>query len=107
MQESVDCATARLLAALGNEHRLRLVELLAAGERCVCQLTPEFPLDTSVVSRHLAILEAVGAIVARRQGRWTHYRIADRRVLRLVAMARQIAEKRTNRLIKQNIKRVE
>jgi DNA-binding transcriptional ArsR family regulator len=83
---------AEVLAALGSEHRLKIVELLRGGERCVCEITPEFKLDPSVVSRHLAVLEQAGVIVSRRAGRWIHYRIADRRVLRLLEEARRMAE---------------
>jgi ArsR family transcriptional regulator len=83
--------TAEILSALGNEHRLKIVELLRDGERCVCKITPEFKLDPSVVSRHLAILEQSGVIVSRRDGRWIHYRIADQRILRITEIARRIA----------------
>jgi len=82
---------ARLLAALGNEHRLEIVELLRRGERCVCEITPTFALDPSVVSRHLAILERAGVIVSRRDGRRVFYRITDRRLLRVLDLARLLA----------------
>lgn len=83
---------ADVLAALGSEHRLKIVELLRGGERCVCEITPEFELDPSVVSRHLAVLEQAGVIVARRFGRWIFYRVADDRILQLAALARGMAE---------------
>jgi DNA-binding transcriptional ArsR family regulator len=78
---------AELLAALGSEHRLRIVELLRGGEHCVCEVTSEFELDPSVVSRHLALLEQAGVIVSRRAGRWIFYRIADDRILEILAAA--------------------
>ena len=84
MHVSADAAAARLLAALGHEHRLRIVEMLRQGERCVCEITPAFDLDPSVVSRHLAHLVRAGAIRSRRDGRRIFYQIADHRVLRLV-----------------------
>jgi ArsR family transcriptional regulator len=83
---------AEVLAALGSEHRLKIVELLRGGERCVCEITPEFELDPSVVSRHLAVLEQAGVIVSRRAGRWIFYRVADDRILQLAALARGMAE---------------
>ncbi|MFO7676182.1 MAG: metalloregulator ArsR/SmtB family transcription factor [bacterium] len=75
---------ARLLAALGNEHRLAILELLRPGERCVCEITPAFALDASVVSRHLAVLERAGVVRSRRAGRRIFYRVADRRTLGLL-----------------------
>ena len=91
MQMTDKSKAAEVLAALGSAHRLRIVELLCQGECCVCELTPDFKLDPSVVSRHLAVLEEAGIIVSRRSGRWIHYRIADRQVLRLLDAARQMA----------------
>jgi ArsR family transcriptional regulator len=79
-----------MLAALGSEHRLQIVELLRTGERCVCEITPEFKLDPSVVSRHLAILERAGVIVSRREGRWIHYRIVDQGVFKVLDRVRRM-----------------
>ncbi len=90
MQVSEDAGAARLLAALGHEHRLRIVEMLRQGERCVCEITPGFDLDPSVVSRHLAHLERAGAIRSRRDGRRIFYQVADNRVLRLVDAVRSV-----------------
>jgi len=84
MHTSYGPGLAARLAALGNEHRLRMVELLRQGERCVCEIAPEFEIDQSVVSRHLAVLEQAGIVTSRRDGRRVLYRLADRRVLKLL-----------------------
>ena len=83
--------TTALLAALGSEYRMRMVELLAAGERCVCEIAPHFPTSFSVVSHHLSVLEQTGVVVSRRDGRWMRYRLADDSVLELLGQARQLA----------------
>jgi len=83
--------TTALLAALGSEYRMRMVELLATGERCVCEITPHFPTSFSVVSHHLSVLEQAGIVTSRRDGRWMRYRLADDSVLELLGLARQLA----------------
>jgi ArsR family transcriptional regulator len=83
--------TTAFLAALGSETRLRIVELLATGERCVCEIAPHFPTAFSVVSHHLSVLEQAGVIVSRRDGRWMRYRLADATVLELLDSARRLA----------------
>jgi ArsR family transcriptional regulator len=83
--------TTALLAALGSEYRMRMVELLATGERCVCEIAPHFPTSVSVVSHHLSVLEQAGVVVSRRDGRWMRYRLADDSVLELLGQARQLA----------------
>ena len=86
--------TADFFAALGSENRVRIVELLASGERCVCEIAPHFPTAFSVVSHHLAVLERAGIITSRRDGRWMRYRLADDSVLELLGMARELARGR-------------
>jgi len=83
--------TADFFAALGSENRVRIVELLASGERCVCEIAPHFPTAFSVVSHHLAVLERAGIITSRRDGRWMRYRLADESVLKLLGLARELA----------------
>jgi DNA-binding transcriptional ArsR family regulator len=83
--------TTALLAALGSEYRMRMVELLATHEHCVCEIATHFPTSFSVVSHHLSVLEQAGLITARRDGRWMRYRLADGSVLELLGLARQLA----------------
>jgi ArsR family transcriptional regulator len=84
---------AAVFAALGSEYRLRIVELLAAGERCVCEISPHLPTSFSVVSHHLSVLEQAGIIASRRDGRWMRYRLTDPDVLQLLDSARRLAGK--------------
>ena len=83
--------TADFFAALGSENRVRIVELLASGEHCVCDIASHFPTSFSVVSHHLSVLEQAGIVVSRRDGRWMRYRLTDDSVLELLGLARQFA----------------
>lgn len=69
---------AAVCQALGHPARVRLVRLLAGGERCVCDLVTALEEPQSTVSRQLAILRDAGLVEARRDGRWVHYRWARR-----------------------------
>lgn len=83
--------TTALLAALGSEYRMRMVELLATHEHCVCEIATHFPTSFSVVSHHLSVLEQAGIITSRRDGRWMRYRLVDGSVMELLGLARQLA----------------
>jgi ArsR family transcriptional regulator len=65
-----------LFKALGDPVRLRLLNLLADGETCVCHLHEALALPQSTVSRHLAYLRKRGIVVGRKEGLWVHYRLA-------------------------------
>ena len=67
-----------LFKALADPIRLQVVEALAGGERCVCELTDELGLAQSKLSFHLRVLKQAGLLADRQQGRWTYYRLEPR-----------------------------
>src|SRR6266403_3334930 len=68
---------ALLFKPLADPTRLRLLNLLACGETCVCELSDTLRLVQPKVSRHLARLKRAGLVDARRDGKWTYYRWAQ------------------------------
>ncbi len=64
----------RILKALADENRLRLLLLLQARELFVCQLMAVTGLSQSLVSRSMALLEREGLVESRRQGKHVFYR---------------------------------
>lgn len=64
-----------LFQALGDRTRLRLLNLMAAGEVCVCYFVEIFDEAQPKISRHLAYLRRAGLVAARRDGKWMHYRM--------------------------------
>jgi ArsR family transcriptional regulator, arsenate/arsenite/antimonite-responsive transcriptional repressor len=69
-------STVELFKAFADPVRLRLLNLLADGEVCVCHLHEALELPQSTVSRHLAYLRTRGLVVGRKDGLWVHYRLA-------------------------------
>jgi ArsR family transcriptional regulator, arsenate/arsenite/antimonite-responsive transcriptional repressor len=63
----------RQFRALSDENRLRIVDLLRNGERCVCELTDALDLGQSLLSFHLKTLKDAGLVTDRREGRWAYY----------------------------------
>ena len=61
--------------ALSDPTRVSIVNRLAAGECCVCDLTAVFELSQPTVSHHLRILRDSGLVEAERRGTWAHYRL--------------------------------
>ena len=64
-----------LFRALADRTRLRLLNLIADKEICVCYFVQILGTSQPKISRHLAYLRRVGVVAARRQGRWMHYRL--------------------------------
>lgn len=66
--------------ALSDGTRLKIVEYLLGGERCVCRIQPLVKRSQSTVSLQLAKLERMGIVKQRREGKYRYYSIADERV---------------------------
>jgi len=79
-------ATARLFHALSDPTRIRLVDLLRGGERCVCELTDALDAGQSRLSFHLKALKDSGLVLDRKEGRWVHYRLNPERVAEAAAV---------------------
>ncbi len=75
---------ADLLKALGQPTRLKILELLVDGERCVCEIFPAVGGEQSNISKHLAFLRSQGIVLAERRGMRVFYRLADQRIVRLM-----------------------
>ena len=59
--------------AVAEETRFSVVQLLAGGERCVCELQDELGAAQSRLSFHLRKLKEAGVVSDRRDGRWVYY----------------------------------
>jgi ArsR family transcriptional regulator len=65
----------RFFQALGDNTRLRLLNLMGDQELCVCYFVEILGAPQPKISRHLAYLRSAGIVSARREGKWMHYRI--------------------------------
>lgn len=79
---------AELFKALGHPLRVRVLELLAPGERPVSELLLETGLEASHLSQHLAVLRRTGLVTARREGNAVRYALAHPSVVELMTAAR-------------------
>jgi ArsR family transcriptional regulator len=65
---------ASALQALGDETRLKMVQLLASHDSlCVCEIQEAFEVGQPTVSHHLKILRDAGLIDSQRRGKWAYY----------------------------------
>ena len=65
----------RFFQALGDNTRLRLLNLMGDQEVCVCFFVEILGGPQPKISRHLAYLRNAGIVAARREGKWMHYRV--------------------------------
>jgi DNA-binding transcriptional ArsR family regulator len=80
---------AQLYKALAHPVRLRILDILARQEACVCHLTAVLRQRQPYVSQHLAMLRDAGLVADRRDGTLIYYRLRDERVEELLTLAKQ------------------
>ncbi len=84
---------AEVAKAAAHPHRLALLEQLAQGERNVDTLAEKVGLTIANASQHLQSMRRAGLLAARRQGKFTLYRLADDSVLALLDAIGAVAER--------------
>lgn len=67
----------KIFKALADEIRLRILSLLGTREMCVCEVMIALDLTQPTASHHLRILENVGLVKDRKEGRWVFYSLSD------------------------------
>ena len=66
-----------LFRGFADPTRIRLLNVLVAGELCVCDLVELLGLPQSTVSRHLRYLHRAGLVEVNRGWKFAHYRLAE------------------------------
>ena len=74
----------KIFKALCDETRLKIVELLLDGEKCVCEIIPHTKRSQSTVSIQLRKLENLGIVESRREGKGVYYRIKNKKVMKIL-----------------------
>lgn len=71
--------TATIFKALGDEKRIKILQLLSTGEKCACRLLEEIDITQPTMSHHMKILCDAGIVTGRKDGKWMHYSISEKR----------------------------
>jgi ArsR family transcriptional regulator, lead/cadmium/zinc/bismuth-responsive transcriptional repressor len=74
----------RMLRAIGDEGRLRLVEILSRHEACVGDIAETMGERVSTISERLRRLRDAGLVASRREGKYKYYFVADRHIAELL-----------------------
>jgi len=71
---------ARFLKCIGEPTRLQILNLLAGGEKCVCELTSALNKEQSLISHHLRALRECSIVTERQQAQKVYYKLAQVRL---------------------------
>ncbi|NMC73140.1 MAG: helix-turn-helix transcriptional regulator [Geobacteraceae bacterium] len=86
-------ARSDILKAIAQPTRLKILELLRDGERCVCEIYPAIAEEQSNTSRHLNLMQNCGILARRKDGVKIMYRIKHPEVLEILELASSILKR--------------
>jgi len=74
----------KLLKALSDETRIKILQCLLDGEQCACSVVPTVGKSQSTISQHLRMLKEAGVVESRRDGVNIWYKIKSKKALQIM-----------------------
>ena len=90
LKEKIYRELSRVTQAISNPKRMELLDILSNKEWSVEELSGELSMSVANTSQHLQVLKSAKLVKTRREGNFIFYRIADDRVLRLIAAVKEL-----------------
>ena len=67
----------KIFKALSDESRLDIMDILASGEKCGCELLEAMKISQPTLSHHMHILCDAGLVDSHKEGKWIHYSLSS------------------------------
>lgn len=83
---------AEILKSLGQPTRLKIIDFLRDGERCVCEIFPAIAEEQSNTSRHLNMMLSAGVLSRRKEGLKIYYAIKHPEILEVMDIVTRIVK---------------
>ena len=95
---------ALVFKAFCDENRIRILKLLASGEKCACRLLDELDISQPTLSHHMKLLCNCGLVSGRKEGKWMHYAINPLQVQQLMTLLEELLTPENHRTTKEETK---
>lgn len=66
-----------IMKALGDMNRMRIIEILACGPCCACDILDHFDFTQPTLSHHIKVLNRTGLVKVSKKGKWHYYAIDE------------------------------
>ena len=84
MEERALELKAEVLKAIAQPTRLKILELLRDGERCICEIVPAINGEQSNISRHISVMQKSHLITTRKEGVKVMVKVRDPRIFEIL-----------------------
>jgi len=94
MEEKVLELKAEILKALAQPTRLKILELLRNGERCICEIVPAINGEQSNISRHISLMQKSHLVTTRKDGVKVMVKVKDTEIFNILDRVSKILKDR-------------
>ena len=84
MEERVLELKVEILKALAQPTRLKILQLLRNGEKCICEIVPAINGEQSNISRHISLMQKSNLVTTRKDGVKVMVKVKDPRVFEIL-----------------------
>jgi DNA-binding transcriptional ArsR family regulator len=84
MKETVIELKAEILKALAQSTRLKILELLRDGEKCICEIVPALQGEQSNISRHISLMQKSHLVTTRKDGVKVMVKVKDPEIFKIL-----------------------
>jgi ArsR family transcriptional regulator len=84
MEERIVELKAEVLKALAQPTRLKILELLRNGERCICEIVPAINGEQSNISRHISLMQKSNLVTTRKDGVKVMVKVKDPKIFEIL-----------------------
>jgi len=96
MEERVLELKAEILKALAQPTRLKILELLRHGERCICEIVPAINGEQSNISRHISLMQRSHLVTTRKDGVKVMVKVRDPEIFKILDRVNAILRHQMN-----------
>ena len=93
MEERVLELKAEILKALAQPTRLKILELLRNGEKCICEIVPAINGEQSNISRHISLMQKSHLVTTRKEGVRVMVKVKDPEIFEILNKVSVILKK--------------
>ena len=84
MDERVLELKAEVLKTLAQPTRLKILECLRGGEKCICEIVPAINGEQSNISRHISLMQKTNLVTTRKDGVKVMVKVSDQKIFEIL-----------------------
>ena len=92
MEEQIIELKAEILKAMAQPTRLKILECLRKGEKCICEIVPAIDGEQSNISRHISLMQRCRLVTTRKDGVRVIVKVRDPKIFDVLDRVSQILQ---------------